>query len=148
MDLLRINDACHVTGLSRKTLYRYMDKGTLKYQEIDGKRHIALSDLKGIKRLPKKKTESTESNDTNLEISELKNEIINLKNSILSLQKCIEETNDMLVKYASKSESKKTIDTKNAPLKKENISGDNERRAEEAKKRVFSALDKLLETDS
>ncbi|WP_154217067.1 helix-turn-helix domain-containing protein, partial [Vibrio parahaemolyticus] len=48
MDLLRINDACHVTGLSRKTIYRYMDKGTLKYQEINGKRYISLIDLEKI----------------------------------------------------------------------------------------------------
>ncbi|ELU1680203.1 helix-turn-helix domain-containing protein [Vibrio parahaemolyticus] len=148
MDLLRINDACHVTGLSRKTLYRYMDKGALKYQEIDGKRYIALSDLKGIKRPPKKRNESRSDHDTSSEMIELKNEIITLKNSILYLNEHIKEINDMLRTYVSKDESKKPIDTKKTPLKKENISGDNERRAEEAKKRVFSALDKLLESDS
>ncbi|KOY28438.1 hypothetical protein ACX12_03120, partial [Vibrio parahaemolyticus] len=85
MDLLRINDACHVTGLSRKTIYRYMDKGTLKYQEINGKRYISLIDLEKIAHAKKNKSMSQKNDDTNAEITSLKNEIKMLKNSILEL---------------------------------------------------------------
>ncbi|KWU29474.1 hypothetical protein AVL52_23345, partial [Vibrio parahaemolyticus] len=39
-------------------------------------------------------------------------------------------------------------DTQKSLVSKERLSGDNERRAEEAKNRVFNALNKLLETNS
>ncbi|EJV0279279.1 helix-turn-helix domain-containing protein [Vibrio parahaemolyticus] len=79
MELLRINDACHVTGLSRKTIYRYMEKGILAYQEIDGKRYVNLSDLKSTQFTKKQKNKTDTKNDTNLEINALKEEIKLLK---------------------------------------------------------------------
>lgn len=148
MELLRINDACHVTGLSRKTLYRYMDKGTLDYQEIEGKRHIRLSDLKSIQKSKRTKivsgTKSDTKSNSEKEIKELKEEIKSLKDSVLELNKTLLR----LVKAPDLVVSKNTHDTKTKRASKERISGDNERRAEEAKNRVFEALNKLFETNS
>ncbi|KYY00755.1 helix-turn-helix domain-containing protein [Vibrio parahaemolyticus] len=148
MDLLRINDTCHVTGLSRKTIYRYMDKGTLKYQEINGKRYISLIDLEKIAHAKKNKSMSQKNDDTNAEITSLKNEIKMLKNSILELCEHINTTNKMLEKSVSKKSIKTQSGTQKSSLAKEKPSGNNERRAEEAKKRVFNALDKLLKDNS
>ena len=144
MELLRINDACHVTGLSRKTLYRYMDKGILEYQEIDGKRYISLSDLKSTQITKKQKNKKDTKSDTDLEINALREEIKSLKNSILELNKTIRQI--IPVQKGNVPDTK--IDTKTNLTSKERLSGDNERRAEEAKNRVFNALNKLLEADS
>lgn len=144
MELLRINDACHVTGLSRKTLYRYMDKGILEYREIDGKRYISLSDLKSTQITKKQKNKKDTKSDTDLEINALREEIKSLKNSILELNKTIRQI--IPVQKGNAPDTK--IDTKTNLTSKERLSGDNERRAEEAKNRVFNALNKLLEADS
>ncbi|MFW1712332.1 helix-turn-helix transcriptional regulator [Vibrio parahaemolyticus] len=144
MELLRINDACHVTGLSRKTIYRYMEKGILDYQEIDGKRYVNLSDLKSTQFTKKQKNRTDTKNDTNLEINSLKEEIKLLKNSILELNKTIRQMVEEPKGYVSN----KKNDTQKSLVSKERLSGDNERRAEEAKNRVFNALNKLLETNS
>lgn len=151
MELLRINDACHVTGLSRKTLYRYMDKGILEYQEIDGKRYINLSDLKSIQITKKQKSIKDTKSDTDLEINTLREEIKSLKNSILELNKTIRQIipvqkNNITDTKTNTSDTKS--DTQKNLASKERLSGDNERRAEEAKNRVFNALNKLLEANS
>ncbi|EOX3946367.1 helix-turn-helix domain-containing protein [Vibrio alginolyticus] len=151
MELLRINDACHVTGLSRKTLYRYMDKGILEYREIDGKRYISLSDLKSTQLTKKQKRRKDTTSDTNLEINALREEIKLLKNSILELNETIRQV--MLVQIGNTPTPKDSVsgaksDTHTNLTSKERLSGDNERRAEEAKNRVFNALNKLLEANS
>ncbi|KHF02941.1 helix-turn-helix transcriptional regulator, partial [Vibrio parahaemolyticus] len=117
MDLLRINDACHVTGLSRKTIYRYMDKGILEYQEIDGKRHIQLKDLKKIQRKKQTDPKRDTVSDTKSEIKDLKDEIKSLKNSILQLTECLETVTRTLISdtnnfvYRHKKDTKKNAIT-------------------------------------
>lgn len=151
MELLRINDACHVTGLSRKTLYRYMDKGILEYQEIDGKRYISLSDLKSTQITKKQKIRKDTKSDTDLEINALREDIKLLKNSILELNETIRQI--MSVQRGNIPTTKGNMsdtksDTNTNLTSKERLSGDNERRAEEAKNRVFNALNKLLEANA
>lgn len=148
MDLLRINDACHVTGLSRKTIYRYMDKGILEYQEIDGKRHIQLKDLKKIQRKKQTDPKIDTVSDTKSEIKDLKEEIKSLKNSILQLTECLETVTRTLISDTNNFVSRHKKDTKKTAITAETLSGDNERRAEDAKNRVFHALDLLLKNNA
>jgi len=132
MQKYRVNEACQVTGLSRKTIYRKMEKGLLFYSIENGKRYICSEDL-----APFVKSEQVEKVGKNYAYCEcvgLRNEVTALRRKIEKLTTAIES---MTRKSVTTTIQKSDTETSHATKA---LSGDNAKRSEEAKLRLFAAL--------
>lgn len=146
--LLRINEAVKVTCISRNTLYRYMRDGKLTYVEKNGVRYLKRSEINAItpadlaqqdlfssKSDTQKVTDDTPSNaELCAEIKELRNTITHLTNALVTLSDAVTRISDV------------TVPVK-APKKSPSPTGDNGKRAEEAKSKVFKVLEKYKDAD-
>ena len=122
--LIRVNDACLVTGLSRNTLYRYMKSGRLDYTEKDGIRWVKYLSLKQF--MPDHLAPSVTYQVTQNEIQELTTSVHQLTHEVTRLCDII------LQSQRHASPTPVTVD----------ITDDNVRRALKAKTAVYAILDK------
>jgi predicted site-specific integrase-resolvase len=141
-NLLRINDAVRVTGISRNTLYRYMRDGKLSYTEKDGVRYLDRSEINAITPTDlaqqdlfndKPDTQQLHSSDTGV-IKELTHEISELRNTITLLTSALSD----IVTIVSE------LQTRPVPFQAKQIPSpvsDNERRTLEAQSKVWAALE-------
>jgi len=141
MQKYRVNEACQVTGLSRKTIYRKMEKGLLAYSVDNGKRYIYSEDLATLTQPCQVKTVS--GNNANNECVGLRDEVTQLHHKMDALTAVIESMTQKfdtlnIVAEINKSDTEDTCNTKT-------LSGDNAKRSEEAKQRLFTALDAMKE---
>lgn len=138
MEKYRVNEACQVTGLSRKTIYRKMENGQLPYTIENGKRYIKNNDLESIK-----KTSQQSNKNVLVECASLKDEITALRDEIRRLTTALESLTQLSDSAPSSQVTQKgDSDTLNIT---KSLSGDNAKRSEEAKKRLFTALDTMDE---
>lgn len=141
MKKYRVNDACQVTGLSRKTIYRKMGNGLLPYFVENGKRYVCGEDLAPY--IQSSPTKTVSSNNTQKECVRLREEVTQLRRSVEKLTALVEsmtQNNDStnVTHDTAKRVTDKSNDTKTQ-------AGDNAKRSEEAKQRLFTALDAMKE---
>ncbi len=141
-NMLRVNEAVRVTGMSRNTLYRYMRSGKLSYIENDGVRYLDRSEINAITPTDlaqqelfsnKSYTPQLHSSDT-AAIKELTQEVAELRNTITLLTSALSD----IVTVVSE------LKTHSVPLQTRQIQAsvsDNERRTLEAQGKVWAALE-------
>lgn len=135
MEKHRVNEVCQVTGLSRKTIYRKMEKGILPFFIENGRRYIKNSDLDIFL--------TSIHNQVNVK----KNECccVRLHEEVTQLRLEIEK---LTLSIESMTQPKDTV-KEALPIPKKNnnskLSGDNAKRSEEAKQRLFLALSTMEE---
>lgn len=133
MEKYRVNEACQITGLSRKTLYRKMVKGLLHYSVENGKRYIMRENITPF--IQSKEVKKVSSN-VNCECVGLREEVTELRKKIEALTVAIGSITQ--VNVTEKTNQVTLDDTKK-------LSGDNAKRSEEAKQRLFAALSSMNE---
>lgn len=137
MQKYRVNEACQVTGLSRKTIYRKMEKGLLVYSVENGKRYISSEDLAPF--VKSEQVKKVSKNNVCCECIGLREEVTELRHKIEKLTTAIESMTQTNVTTTTQ---KGDTDTPNAT---KSLSGDNAKRSEETKQRLFAALDAMEE---
>jgi transcriptional regulator of acetoin/glycerol metabolism len=141
-NLLRINEAVRVTGISRNTLYRYMRNGKLSYTEKDGVRYLDRHEINKITPtdLAQQDLFSDKSDTPQLHlgdakaIKELTQEVAALRTTITLLTSALSD----IVTVVSK------LQTRPVPSQTRQIQAsvsDNERRTLEAQRKVWAALE-------
>lgn len=136
----RVNEVCHATGLSRKTIYRKMSDGSLTYSVEKGKRYIEEAALKA---LAKSKKPMTVHEDKVCHVC------VGLRDEVTRLRLEIERLATAVETLTQENDTKKG--NTEAPIGRPQLknstspTGDNAKRSEEAKKRLFSALDSMKE---
>ncbi len=128
---LRVNGACHVTSLSRNTLYRYMKSGSLPFEEVEGVRWLDISDLKA---LAHKNSKVIPEISTSNDVSALSQEIHALTEQLTRLCNLLESQSDNV-----------TVKKRNGDTPIAGVS-DNERRAKEAQDKVWAVLEQYKTT--
>lgn len=140
--LLRINDACQVTGLSRNTLYRKMKDGSLSYTEKDGVRWVKVSSLKAF----------MQSDNCNSDISlGITNDNSELVSALHGLTQAINKLCDIVTSSDTACDSVTVTNKSNvtSPIAQNDtgLVGKNLRESQENEKKVFSLLDSYVSRD-
>lgn len=121
--MLTIKEVCQLTQLSRKTVYRRMSEGVISYTQINGKRLVSPDSIAHL-------IVSTESNSVS-NVSE--SECVKLRQSVDILTQKI----DQLISMIS---SQNSVTVSQVKIKNGKVS-DNEKRAQDARERVFKLLE-------
>jgi hypothetical protein len=145
MNMLSIQDICQSTGKSEKTIYRLMNDGKLPYKTIGNKRYCTQEDVSAnFKVNPKSNVEMELSN----KLETLTKEVARLSNMIeLLFNNLQKEGDNQRLSNVSQGQSKSLIEATNRTTPPPSSSS-NEIRAEQSKRKLFSALDKLKESHS
>lgn len=141
-NLLRINEAVRVTGISRNTLYRYMRNGKLSYTEKDGVRYLDRTEINTItptdlaqQDLFSDKTDTPQLHSSYTgAIKELTQEIAGLRNTVTLLTSVL---GDIVTAVSALQISTNPPQTRQI---QPSVS-DNERRTLEAQSKVWAALE-------